>query len=1528
MEGEDLHDILFSSASGPGIFQQQNSKYQTPQTQLYTSTLSNNFHSNQLPPKSENKTREDLEELIGEIPFPNDLSLTSFASSISNTPQKYNHHYNNRLPPGTSEDRKSGNLKSAMKSNPKQAFPFSSGKRASSADHFGSASQNRPHNLDFNSENHVIFEVNPTQESFTPNNLSKIVDWSKRHITPMSNNIFPDVVAPTMEMSADGSLMQSKNTHERLDFSKSPIDIHDNTIDHIHEKEPASDSKQFQGKGYQAAGDSRARIEIKRLQDQLVVTENELNFQKKKYNNLEQENNYLSQRINELEEHAHFLQEKYNNNTPLESLRGQNLSNAKMQLKQVKTILEKKDEKVSELIGQIQQMRKNDQLYREAVDNELNNLHLEIERAKILSQSHQNRANELENKLKENFEHNLINAQKKDNQKDDLLRQIDQQHNEIQAKNSDIQKKKATIEKLASSLQERDDLLNEASDKLAEKEKEVELLKKQNENFLMDQHKLTNLESDKVWEQKYSQLEEEFNRVKQIKDREIANLRGNLTQEKDRIKALEEIQRQMEGRRGANALDALLELERKEANDDEMNKMRSQYEKEIQSYHSKIEDLTKKINYLENERAYGSNTQTSKSSMGANKGEKLTVSQSINCTLYIELLEDLMSSLNIFMTPDGDFEENIRQAYENVNELKVKIQDLEKTVVEFRKRQISINSDLDCTKMENEQLIETLKERQAKDVDNAEKLMNLHNEISDLKRTIISLESQQGRSGGFTERSEDQNYQQDYLQIKEDYKSLETEYTNAKETIQKLQIKCQGMELELKRNTSQLQRSKDEIELLKLEIETKSSSDKNHWESMKKSFTDKIKALEQKNENLMEEIRKKEIENAELKGKLEALNNDLRNNGKSNAHIVEENNGRVQHLEKRNKELQGELMNKEDELDQLKMKLREVEFDLEQERSDNNDLTRKSHHKSEHLEDEILNLREENANFIEQINRLNEIIERRDLELNKHINEKNALKSENERLNLSLDQEKSREDVVRKLNDNLSEKERQLEALRNALKDKENEVKYIVESARKKEVFETKSLNDLDIKSKELEKVQNNCHKLDKEIDALRKEKVDLGKNIESMRISLEKTEQELKKKDETIKQLQDTTKRNNKDLQDKNKANLDQFNINKTLKENLKTLEETHANLNTEYEQKVKALNQKTSELKKLSQANKTLEENNQELSNEVNQLKTKVQQLESEISNKKAEQQPLKERNLNQSENLSHSTERKTTVDSERPRGFENTNDSKIKPNIEKLLQSFAERESEFENIKHSFVEKIMSMNEKLAQSEQKCSSLLEENNYLNTQIGLYENANSLLNDKIKTLEASMKLMNQWSLDESMDPLQKMETRGDPLSSLRKTRSGIEDFEGTYDMYKNIDIDELRPPSNYEANPLKSMGNKGLEFEMRSTMNAYDEKAVTNCFANNIIDMISPEMLSTEDTVSLMLEMMRRASQSHKLAVTLGRNYEFKELSNSIRKHCILEEQSENGYGGYGENMMNSTATGKIRRQYSIHEPLSAKY
>ena len=171
---------------------------------------------------------------------------------------------------------------------------------------------------------------------------------------------------------------------------------------------------------------------------------------------------------------------------------------------------------------------------------------------------------------------------------------MEDQRERIEELKSHVQKNKGTMEKLAMHVHEREELLNKATEELEEKEKEVEMLKRQNENFLMDQHRLTNLESHKVWEQKYSALNDDLVRIKSEKDREIMRLKEITARMKEQLRIAEEtiIKKDEEismsmaqgspSVRNFNVLDSLLEGDGNRglaANDDEFMNQKAPYER-------------------------------------------------------------------------------------------------------------------------------------------------------------------------------------------------------------------------------------------------------------------------------------------------------------------------------------------------------------------------------------------------------------------------------------------------------------------------------------------------------------------------------------------------------------------------------------------------------------------------------------------------------------------------------------------------------------------------------------------------------------------------------------------------------------------------------------------------------------------------------------------------------------------------------------------------------------------------------------
>ena len=199
----------------------------------------------------------------------------------------------------------------------------------------------------------------------------------------------------------------------------------------------------------------------------------------------------------------------------------------------------------------------------------------------------------------------------------------------------------------------------------------------------------------------------------------------------------------------------------------------------------------------------------------------------------------------------------------------------------------------------------------------------------------------------------------------------------------------------------------------------------------------------------------------------------------------------------------------------------------------------------------------------------------------------------------------------------------------------------------------------------------------------------------------------------------------------------------------------------------------------------------------------------------------------------------------------------------------------------------------------------TLGEENHFLSTQLSLQQNVNTSLQEKIKSLQSSVHMLQMTSYTESdvenippEDHIPTFANRGSkPYRELR---------EKINEVNRNIDIDELRPPTDYDPHPLKGHYNLSMRSPGPSSKAA-------NPFCNNILEMISPEMLSTEETVALMDEVLRRANKSTTLASLLHQSEEFRCFTRSVKPSPKAEDVE---YGFISDQqMMTSVRTGRQR-------------
>jgi len=324
---------------------------------------------------------------------------------------------------------------------------------------------------------------------------------------------------------------------------------------------------------------------------------------------------------------------------------------------------------------------------------------------------------------------------------------------------------------------------------------------------------------------------------------------------------------------------------------------------------------------------------------------------------------------------------------------------------------------------------------------------------------------------------------------------------------------------------------------------------------------------------------------------------------------------------------------------------------------------------------------------------------------------------------------------------------------------------------------------------------------------------------MKNLKNEIRELEFELKKERERSQKLKDSETENEKRLEElHDKLSAKEKDI-KELKDLIRKKESQNLQISDEIILKNKDINELKSTTKQLEQTIETLKRENKDLGKNLDSLKQKLMDKEKEMtedldetSEPKPDINKLKEQNkrLTQEVNelLRFKLEKENNINISNSPGEKKVTHGEI----EKLLSDFSQKETEFENIKQSFINKLYNANEKLAFSEQKYNKLLEENTQLRGQIE--------------------------ALDHQKSP---------------------------------------------------EIG----EFEMRSTVHSTSDEVASPDYANNILDMISPEMLSSDETIFLVLEMLRRISQSHKLAITLMKSKEFKELTKRICHHYAQSKQ-----------------------------------
>lgn len=447
-----------------------------------------------------NKTGDDLQELIEEIPYPTEeLSLTSFSSNSSAIRKRK---------PLKNRDKAQNSEKDAIiiQQQISRESPLIQDKSQE--------------NASFREEDEVFSNL-ANFEALTPHRINQIVDWSKNHVTPGdSKNIFPQVLAPSIEFSHETSAYLSRlvvNTEENLtNLAHFPNNKENAAVSREKPQNNAVSAnllQKFEEKPLNLATFSEKsqetwlKAEIERLRCEIA---SKAGLLKKK----DQETASLIARIKEIEEELSLLREKCCEGGNLEQLRGKSLENCRREAKNLRKELENKQRSVEELHEQLRESAVSREILEETVEKELEFLQKEVEKHKSLASAAKRRGNELENQLKQALDRREIAVTELERK----LEALSQGFEEVCQENEQLRSEISAFSQESQTFKQR----------ILENEQEIEKLRQDNAVFkqreeLLFAEKGGNVEKTQVfedlerelasWKQKHAEIAEKLREV-------------------------------------------------------------------------------------------------------------------------------------------------------------------------------------------------------------------------------------------------------------------------------------------------------------------------------------------------------------------------------------------------------------------------------------------------------------------------------------------------------------------------------------------------------------------------------------------------------------------------------------------------------------------------------------------------------------------------------------------------------------------------------------------------------------------------------------------------------------------------------------------------------------------------------------------------------------------------------------------------------------------------------------------------------
>ncbi|KAL4473369.1 hypothetical protein ABPG72_015612 [Tetrahymena utriculariae] len=734
-------------------------------------------------------------------------------------------------------------------------------------------------------------------------------------------------------------------------------------------------------------------------------------------------------------------------------------------------------------------------------------------------------------------------------------------------------------------------------------------------------------------------------------------------------------------------------------------------------------------------------------------------------------------------------------------------------------------------------------------------------------------------------------------QLKVNRNPLQDSISEKSPIVQQLQDTVLNLEETIKileKSKSQYQEEidayKHTIEILKTQIDECQHSN-NYYLNQNELLSQKVSEQEQEIHFLNEQLN--QLQDSDQNHSQEMKKAYSQRQEYVESQLTEKINGLQEKLKKKNNELTDISISKQqmtDELRQFKNKYNEITLNYEKqlnaEKKKLKDLQEINEQLTEQLKqqpdlyNQLQQSQYEHTFKKEKIEEYETQIDKLKTNLKKQQEEYSSIENELESCQQQLKQEKIEKNrvqnqlntqtsclkLVEKEKDLLLEEKKQnqklqkeIDILKNEVKQKQDEIKNLIKASKENEENLSTQIKDFQQK---LEKSNLNLKKTEESKNAA------VEKNTElTAQIDLQQNNNKLiKQKEEYIKVLEEQKDKLEKQVKEKDKKNIELFNNQKQIQDQIKKAEQNCNQCKEELEKTKKQLNLKQHDIKQLTNKCQDLHKSHQDLSTRYEEIVLKNDLLSTQLN-----------------------SEKPTTSRSQ----------SRIKTQEDQSINN-----SEFEQVKVFLTQKNQQLQIQLRESLEKQEDLERENNQLNRELEDNNMANEALHSKLEDLSIKNNKQQQDIQQLNLQIKDLVEVN----NQLKEQMNEIMNEQSISKSQINLTSKTIK--TNQQTN-LNRVRDENIDILNQNDISQSINKTTMKKQQDfNPMDQFSPEMLSAEDTINLMLDILRRTTKSNEMTRLLVNSDEFVDLIEQIK---IINNES-NFFGG------DTRSEQKSQRSFSI--------